>query len=275
MRLILTGVVAVLSVVAIPASAQWITFKSPGIPRTKDGKPDLSASTPRTADGHPDLTGIWAVAFRRPAAGGRGAAPRPANPVPSGTGNGGLRNNLPPGETVPFQPWAEALYKHREETNGVGLPSEHCLPHGLGSMAVPIPFKMIQTPQQLTVLFEEFNYYRQIFTDGRSLPPVLNPSWFGYSVGKWEKDTLVVETIGYNDKTWIDMSGYPHTEDMRTIERFMRRDFGHMDVEITIDDPKAYTKPWTPTLHFDLRADFEMMEEVCDNEKDAVHMVGK
>jgi hypothetical protein len=198
-----------------PVTAQWFHPKTPGIPRTKDGKPDVSAPAPRTREGRPDLTGIWVVQFRRP------ATPPAAHAVPSGTGNGGLRSNLPPGETVPFQPWAEALYKQREASNGAGLPSEHCMPHGHpGAMMIPIPFKIIQTAAQLTVLLEEFNYYRQIFTGGRSLPEVVNPSWFGYSAGKWEKDTLVVDTIGFNDFTWIDISGYPHTESLHTTERF-------------------------------------------------------
>lgn len=257
----------------LPASAQWIHITTPGIPRTKDGKADLSAPAPKTFDGKPDLSGIWVVSRRRPNA---PATPAPAPVVPSGTGNGGLRNNLPPGATVPFQPWAEALYKQREANNGIGLPSEHCLPHGLpGAMMIPIPFKIMQTPGLISVLFEEFNYYRQIHTDGRDLPTVINPTWFGYSVGKWDKDTLVVDTIGFNDLTWIDISGYPHTEALHTTERFTRRDFGHMDLVVTIEDPKAYTKPWTPTLYFEYQPDMELIEHICDNEKDAVHLVGK
>ena len=253
---------------SVAASAQWLNYRAPGIPRTKDGKPDLSAPAPRTSDRKPDLTGIWLISRQRNAA--------PATPVPSGTGNGGLRNFLPAGETIPFQPWAEDLYKQRVATNGIGLPSEHCLPHGLpGAMMIPIAFQMVQTPKQLTVLFEEFNYYRRILTDGRDLPEIMYPTWFGYSVGKWDKDTMVIDTVGFNDKTWLDISGYPHTESLHTTERFTRPDFGHMDLVVTIDDPKAYTKPWTPTLHFVLQADYEMLEHVCDNERDSVHMVGK
>jgi hypothetical protein len=267
--------IATLGILALPLSAQWLNFRTPGIPRTPDGKPDLSAPAPKTADGKPDLTGIWGISRQRSAA-LPSQPPQRAPLVPSGTGNGGLRNFLPPGETIPFQPWAEELYKKRVAANGVGLPSEHCLPHGLpGGMMIPIGFQIMQTPAQIAVLFEEFNYYRRIFTDGRQLPETMNPTWFGYSVGRWEKDALVVETAGFNDLTWIDISGYPHTEALRTTERFTRPDFGHMDLTVTIDDPKAYTKPWTPTLHFALRADYEMIEEICDNERDAVHMVGK
>ena len=255
-------------VVAAAAAAQWLHPRTPGIPRNKDGSPDLTAPASRAADGHIDLSGIWVIAR------GRSNTPPPA--VPSGTGNGGLRNNLAPGETVPFLPWAAALYKQREDANGAGVPSERCMPHGLpGAMMIPIPFKILQTPAQIAILFEEFNYYRQIFTDGRQLPELRNPTWFGYSVGKWDKDTLVVDTVGFNDLSWLDISGYPHTEDLHTTERFTRRDFGHMDVLVTIDDPKAYTRPWSPLLHLQLQPDFELIEHVCDNEKDARHIVGK
>jgi hypothetical protein len=262
------GCVAVVNILAIPASAQWLHYRTPGIPRTADGKPNMSAPAPKTPDGKTDFTGIWRI-MQRPS-----TTPPPI--VPSGTGNGGLKNFLPAGETIPFQPWAEELYKKRVATNGVGLPSELCLPHGLpGAMMIPIAFQIMQTPSQIAVLFEEFNYYRRIFMDGRSLPEVINRTWFGYSVGKWDQNTLVVDTIGFNDLTWIDISGYPHTESLYTTERFTRPDFGHMDLVVTIDDPKAYTKPWTPTLHFQLQADYEMIEHVCDNERDSIHMVGK
>ena len=264
-----TTTIAVLSIILATSSfGQWLQYKTPGIPRTADGKPNLSAPAPRTPEGKPDFSGVWQIVQRRP------AWPSPA--VPSGLGNGGLRNYLPDGETVPFQPWAEELYKQRVANNGVGLPSEHCLPHGLpGAMMIPIGFQIMQTPGQIAVLFEEFNYYRRIMMDGRGLPDVMFPTWFGYSVGRWDKDMLVVDTIGFNDRTWIDISGYPHTEALHTTGRFTRLDFGHMDLTVKIDDPKAYTKPWTPTLHFQLLADHEMIEEICDNERDAVHMVGK
>lgn len=258
----------VLALIATSAWAQWINPRTAGIPRTKDGKPDLSAPAPKTRDGHPDLSGIWVIA-RRP-------NPAPAPVVPNASGGGGLRNLLPPGETVPFQPWAEALYKQREASNGKGVPSEHCMPHGIpGGMMIPIPFKILQTPEQLTILWEEFNYYRQIFTDGRGHPELRNPDWFGYSIGKWDRDTMVVDTVGFNDLSWLDVSGYPHTEALHTTERLTRRDLGHMDVLVTIDDPKAYTRPFSPLLHLELRPDFELIEHICDNEKDAVHMVGR
>src|SRR5258708_2778138 len=144
MRLIVS-LIAALGTLSGPAFAQWLNYRAPGIPRTKDGKPNLSAPAPRTSDGKADFTGIWRIA--------RPPSSTPPPPVPSGTGNGGLKNFLPPGETIPFQPWAEELYKKRVATNGVGLPSEHCLPHGLpGAMMIPIAFQIVQTPAQISVL---------------------------------------------------------------------------------------------------------------------------
>ncbi|HJT89991.1 MAG TPA: hypothetical protein VJ732_19100, partial [Bryobacteraceae bacterium] len=258
------------------AYGQWIHVPIPGTPRTKDGKPDLSAPAPRTATGKPDLSGIWqyqapprpggARASGPPAAANAGSAPRPD----------GLTNLLVKGDSIEPLPWAEALYKQRRANNSVGLPSEHCLPHGPpeGYM-IPIPFKILQTPAEVAILFEEFNYFRQIFTDGRGHPPIETPAWYGYSVGKWDQDTLVVDTIGYNDRTWLTISGYPHTEALHTVERITRPDFGHLNVLMTIDDPKAYKKPFSIQLHFNLEPDTELIEEVCDNERDAAHMVGK
>jgi hypothetical protein len=125
------------------------------------------------------------------------------------------------------------------------------------------------------VLYEEFNHFRQIFTDGRSFPKDPNPAWFGYSLGKWDSDAFVVDSIGFNEVSWLDDAGHPHTDQLHTTERFRRRDFGHLDVQVTIDDPKAYTKPWTVSIPLVLMADLEMIEDVCDNEKDAQHAVGK
>ena len=137
------------------------------------------------------------------------------------------------------------------------------------------PFKIVQTADAVAILYEEFNHYRQIFTDGRGFPPEMNETWFGYSIGKWEGDTLVAETAGFNDKSWLDDPGHPHTEALRVTERFHRRDFGHMDIQITFNDPKAYTKPWTVTMPFDLYPDTELIESICENEKDRSHIVGK
>jgi hypothetical protein len=234
-------------------SAQWIRLTLPGIPRTPDGKPDLAAPTPKTSEGKPDLTGIWVVASGKY-----------------------LANIAVDGVEVPFRPEAAALYKKRRETNSVGRPTERCLPHSVPDAAlVGYPFKIIQTPSQLVVLFEPFIDYRQIFTDGRTLPKDPQPTWMGYSVGKWEGDTLVVDSSGFNDQTWLDDGGHPHSDALHVIERFRRIDFGHMELGITIDDPKMYTKPWTVTVPYNLVPDTELIEYVCENEKDLVHMVGK
>ena len=137
------------------------------------------------------------------------------------------------------------------------------------------PWKIVQTPPVTLILFEEMNHYRQVFTDGRGFPKDMNPAWFGYSIGKWEGDAFVVNTTGFNDQTWLDDPGHPHTDAMDVTERFRRRDFGHLEIDITVDDPKAYTKPWTVTARFDLVPDTELIENICENEKDAQHMVGK
>jgi hypothetical protein len=234
-------------------SAQWIRLTLPGIPRTPDGKPDLAAPTPKASEGKPDLTGIWVVASGKY-----------------------LANIAVDGVEVPFRPEAAALYKKRRETNSVGRPTERCLPHSVPDAAlVGYPFKIIQTPAQLVVLFEPFIDYRQIFTDGRTLPKDPQPTWMGYSVGKWEGDTLVVDSSGFNDQTWLDDGGHPHSDALHVIERFRRIDFGHMELGITIDDSKMYTKPWTVTVPYNLVPDTELIEYVCENEKDLVHMVGK
>ena len=242
-----------LLVLAIPAAAQWIHYPTPGTPRTKDGNPNLSAPTPRTKEGKPDLTGIWAAS----------------------TGKY-LEDLGADGIEVPIQPWAAALYEQRRENNSKGRPSERCISHGLPDYdALPIPIKLIQTPGVIVVLYEAFNHYRQILMDGRPFPNDAQPTWLGYSVGKWEGDTLVVETRGFNDETWLDDGGHPHTEALHVTERMRRRDFGHMEIAVTVDDPKAYYKPWGVTIPYHLLPDTELIESICANEKDLPHMVGK
>jgi hypothetical protein len=137
------------------------------------------------------------------------------------------------------------------------------------------PFKLVQTPAVVVVLYEEFNHYRQIFTDGRGFPAEMSSSWFGYSVGKWEGDVFVAETAGFNDKSWLDDPGRPHTDALRVTERFRRTNFGRMEMQITFDDPKAYTKPWIATIPFTLLPDTELIESICENERDHGHIVGK
>ena len=247
------ALILLLSVWSIPAAAQWISYPTPGIPRTADGKPNLTAPAPKTPDGKPDLSGIWLT--------------------PSGRW---LNNLAADGVDVPITPWAQALYKERQDNNGKGRPSERCISHGVTDFdALGTPTKIIQTPAVTVILFEAYNHYRQVFTDGRPLPKDPQPAWLGYSVGKWDGNALVVETIGLNDQTWLDDGGHPHSEALHVTERFTRRDFGHMEIRITIDDPKAYTKPWTVTIPKTLMPDTELIEFMCENEKDLVHLVGK
>jgi hypothetical protein len=252
-----TGLFAAAALALMPANAQWLKIQTPGIPRTPDGKPNLSAPAPKTADGKPDLSGIW---------------------EPDGTKY--LRNiasDLKAGD-IPFRPAALAIFNGRKDGERALEESDaHCLPQGVPKIdAAPVPFKIIETPGLVIVLYEAFNLYRQIFTDGRELPKDPNPSWLGYSVGKWEGDTLVVDSIGFNDKTWLDQLGYPHSDALHVTERFHRKDLGHMELQITIDDPKMYTKPWTITEDPHLLADTELLEFICnENNRDLPHIISK
>jgi len=226
-----------------PPAAQW-KHVTPGIPRLPDGKPNLSAPAPKTPDGRPDITGLW-----KPGAGYIGNIAKDIKP-----------------EDFPFQPWAKALYTERRASNSKDDPTANCIVGGVPrSNAVPYPFKILQVPGMVVILYEAVHSYRQIFTDGRELPNYdPNPTWFGYSVGKWEGDAFVVHSAGFNDKGWLDNNGHPSTDSLRVTERFRRKDFGHMDVEITIDDSKAYTKPWTIVLPLTFQADDELIEYICD-----------
>jgi hypothetical protein len=235
-------------------SGQWLNYPTPGIPRLPDGKPNLAAPTPKTPDGKPDLTGTW---------------------LTRGGYTVNITKDLKPGE-VSFQPWADTLYKHRLATNGKEDPQGRCVLSGVPREdVVPYPFKILNTNGMIVILYEALHSYRQIFMDGRPLPKDPNPAWMGYSIGHWDGDTLVVDSAGFVDNNWLDNSGHPGTEAMHLTERFHRRDFGHIDLQITIDDPKAYTKPWSVNLQLIL-TDTELIEYVCDeNEKDFEHLVGK
>jgi hypothetical protein len=233
-------------------SAQYVHHPDPRTPRTADGKPNLIAPAPRLPDGKPDLGGIWQAADGRF--------------LGNITRAGGI--------TAPFQPWAAALFKERQDNQGRDRPAGRCLPHTIpNAMLVPgYPWKVVQTPGLVLILYENFTQYRQIHMDGRDFPKERLPTWFGYSIGRYEGDTLVVETLGFNDKSWLDDGGHPRSEEMRVTERFRRRDFGHMEIEFTFNDPKAYTKPWTVTVPFDLLPDTEIIENICENEKDVQHI---
>jgi len=240
------------TLLALPLAAQWVNYPTPGVPRTKDGKVNLSAPAPRTPAGKPDFSGIWKAPNTR-----------------------WLDNLAADGVEVPMLPWAAKLYQERQQNNAKDRPSGRCLPHSVTDFdAHHMPKKVIQTPGLLVLLFESYHSYRQIFTDGRPLPEDRDPAWFGYSVGKWERDTLVVDTVGINDKTWLDDGGHPHSDVLHVVERFQRPDFGHMQVAVTIDDPKTYTKPWTVTIPWEFVPDTELLDWVCENEQDFKHLVG-
>ena len=252
------GAIAMLLISASPARAQWWeNVPSDWIPRTGDGAPDLSAPAPRLPDGRPDLSGIW-------------------NP----DGNRYLRNlaaDMDPDE-VPYQPWAKAIADARADgSHSREDPDANCLPQGVPKIAAaPAPWKIVQTPDLIVVVHEAFNLWRQIFLDGRRLAADVNPTWLGYSTGTWDGDTLVVDTRGFNGKPWLDQLGKPSTESLHVIERYRRKDFGHMDIEITIDDPGAYTEPWTVTQPVHLLPETELLEFICnENNRDLSHLPGE
>jgi len=240
--------------IATPLNAQWLKEPTRGIPRTVDGKPNLSAPAPHTPDGKPDLSGLWRI--------------------DPGAYGGNIVADLAPGD---IQPWADALYKQRMEDLGKDDPATFkCLPQGprvtYGGAGWA---RIIQTPAVIAILYENLSY-RQIFLDGRTIPADLHPSFMGYSVGRWEGDTLVVESRGFKDTTWLDFGGHPHSEDLRTVERFRRTDFGHIELKATFEDPKAYNKPWTINVKVEFMPDTEMLEYICnENERDHARLVGK
>lgn len=235
-----------------PAAAQWLNHPTPGTPRLPDGRPNLSAPAPRTPDGKPDLTGVW-----------RGAGPL-------------YRFNIAQDlKREDVQPWAEALFLQRVRDARKESPLARCLP-------VSVPFhdffnlvRIVQTAPLTVMLYESPNSpHRTIFTDGRDLPKDPNPTWLGYSIGRWEGDTFVITTAGFNDRAWLDSAGHPQTESLRITERMRRRDFGHMDFEITIDDPKVFTRPFTIRTERLLAADTDLLEDVCENERSLERMSG-
>jgi hypothetical protein len=280
--------VVVISLLLVCSSAelfaQWPAYPTPGVPKTADGKPNLKGPVPRTADGKPDLSAIWQ--YERPP-GTPEPPPQAAPPCPPQAG----ADIIPPAvrrsqfwnlgasfkDGLPFQPWAAELHKQRVEQNSKDNPDAHCLPLGVMQLHTHgQPRKMIQTPGLITIIYEANSGLRQIFTDGRPLPKDPWPWWYGYSVGKWDKDTLEVESIGFRDLGWLDVEGSPLTESGKIIERFRRVDYGHLQIEVTIDDPKAYTKPWTVTVYQRVLLDTDLIEFVCqENDKAGPHLVGK
>jgi hypothetical protein len=237
------SICAILIVAALPLSAQWV--------KVPPNKVNLTAPAPRLPDGKPDFSGIW-------------------NPAGGYIRN--LAKDLKP-EDVPFQPWAKALYDERATgSHWKEEPDANCLPQGTPKILVaPAPWRIVQTPTYIVFVHEAFNFWRQVFVDGRELAITEDtaPTWFGYSVGRWDGDALVVESRGFNGKVWLDQLGKPSTEALHVTERFHRKDFGHMEIQITIDDPKAYTKPWTVNVEATYQPNTELMEFIClENEKD-------
>lgn len=262
-----------LAAMSTPLAAQWLQQRDPTTPRTKDGRPNLSAPAPRAPDGKPDLSGVWAAEPAEELRRGRGADdPLGADLQFISRYALNIMADFK-GVDEPIRPEAAALLRQRTERLGRDSPTSHCLPGSVPFSALIAPFKIIQTPKVIAILLEDNNPPRQVHLDGRAHPPDPWPSWMGYSVGKWDNGTLAVDTIGFNDRAWLDAAGHPRSEKMHIVERFRRRDFGHMDLELTIDDPKMYTRPFTVKTGFRLLPDTDILESVCaENEKDRVHL---
>jgi hypothetical protein len=245
-------VTSALFLLALPLSAQWLDWRTPGIPRTADGKPNLQAPAPRTADGKPDLSGMW-------------------HPETNAYRFDVIQDLKD--ESI-FRPAAEAVFLQRVKDFRRQDPVTNCLPGGPMEM-VSSSYRLIQSPSVIGLLYDGgMGRYRQIYTDGRTLPKDPNPTWLGYSVGRWEGDTLVVESNGFNDRTWLDRAGHPHSESLRVKETFHRTNFGHMQFQITLDDPETFTRPLTISLGVEYDADNDMLEAVCnESDRNRVHMI--
>jgi hypothetical protein len=245
-------------------SAQWLHYPTPGVPRTPDGKPDLAAPAPRTADGHPDLSGVWDIEHNR-------TCPPENCDMNVGQEFFNIGWSLKGG--LPYQPWAAQLVKTRMAANGQGDPSSHCIPVGLVKLHTsPLLRKIVTTPGLLLMLSEFDGSRRQIFTDGRPFPEEMQPTFNGYSTGTWEGDVLVVRSAGFPDGMWLDRNGSPLTDAAKITERFHRVNFGKLEIDLTVDDAKAYTKPWTVRLNQFIVLDTDLMDYFCaENERDIRH----
>ena len=264
MRRVVLGAIVVALGSGVTLAAQWVKLRTADMPRTAAGAPDLSAPAPRTADGKPDLSGLWITAASNSLPCGQGLVACGIE-LPMSREGGNMGASLPGG--LPYQPWAAEAVKRNMATSSKDDPHGLCLPDTfLRAYGLPHIVKFVQTPRLLIAL-EEYNAdYRQIFLDGRALPGDLNPAWNGYSVGRWDGDTLVVDSAGFRDDLWLDFRGSPLTSAGKVRERMTRPDFGHLNIEVTVDDPKAYTRPWTVTLRQQIIAD--IIDEVClENEK--------
>ena len=257
---------------ALCLNAQWLNYPDPRTPRTKEGKPNLTAPAPR-ANGKPDLSGLWEA----------DVTPRSELDAVLGAAFFDLQVDVPrlnkyvvnllwdfkPADD-PSRPETLALLKQRSNET---IPGSHCLPNSIPITPLLLPFKIVQTPQQMVMIFEHYDPPRQIYTDGRSMPKSLDPSWAGYSIGKWQGDTMIVESAGFNGKTWLDAAGHPRGASAHLTERYRRPDFGHLSIDFTVDDPQNYKRPFTVKLPFHLIPDSDVLEAVCtENEKDEAHV---
>ena len=251
---------------AATAAAQWVDYPTAHVPKTPSGTVNLGAPAPRMPDGKPDFSGMWEAANYRPCP-KEGCADMRTSEAFFNFG-ASLKNGLP------YQPWARALMEQRKAADGAGDTTTRCLPPGVPRIhALTWPRKYVQTPELLVILDESTTGFRQIFLDGRPLPDDPQPSWNGYSVGHWEGDTLVVTTNGLRDGLWLDRNGSPMTDAARVTERFHRINYGNMQIEVTVDDPKAYTAPWTVMLDQYIMINTELLEDIClDDEKDLPHL---
>ena len=240
----------IVSILAPDAGAQWLKLPTPGLPRLPDGKPNLEAPAPRTADGKPDFSGVWK----------------------NDRGDYYYNNiavDLQPGDVAP---WADAIYQKRRLEFGKDSMETRCLPFGPVYLTTRYRMaRIVQTPTLVIMLYDDL-VHREIFMDGRALEPEPNPTWMGYSVGRWDGDVLVVESNGYTDRSWLDFDGHPHTEELRITERYTRKNIGQMEVQVTMTDPKAYARPITFTMPMKLQADTELLESVCENNTSLARM---
>jgi hypothetical protein len=276
----MTGLLVIVTVAMSTSlvAGQWLTHRDPQLPRSRDGQPNLAAPTPRT-NGHPDLSGVWQV---EPTARAEMQALFGDIAAVSVLGDDtfdfskyflNILADFPPSAS-PMRPETADLFKRLTATRGTSSPTANCLPPGLTQADLfPMPHKIIQTPSVIVALYEGFGGHRQIYLDGRSLPTDPQPLWLGYSVGHWEGETLVADSRGFNDKSRLDGLGHPHSEALHVIERFHRRDLGHMDVSLTVDDPQMYLRPFTVNVVDRLVPDSDVGEFFCaENEKDRAHM---
>ena len=256
-------------------SAQWPNFPDNKIPRTADGKVNFDAAAPRTSNGKIDFTGVYENLWFY---NGRIGQPPPSAPGdPPQTTFAEIGAGFKEG--LPFRPWAKQLHDQRKAENAKDNPDAHCLPMGLMQFHIhPQPRKIVQTEKVMIVLYEGNAGLRQIFLDGRPLPKIgdVQPWWYGYSTAHWEGDTLVIQSNNFRDNGWLDINGSPLTDQATMTERWQRLSYGTLRIDVTIDDPKAYTMPFTVRLTQRIVPDGELIEFICaENERSTAHMVGK